>query len=210
MAKTSVFDHHLKEYEEWFDSNRFVYLSELEAIRRVIPSSGQGVEIGIGSGLFAAPLNIKEGCDPSHEMRHKAKTRGLNVKNCVAEDLPYASLSFDYALMVTTICFVDDAGKAIREVHRVLKHGGSFIIVFIDKGSPVGQLYLKEKEKSLFYKEATFYSTQEILKLLETNSFKTDKVLQTVLGSLSEIKETQTPEVGYGKGSFVVISAAKV
>ena len=159
MAKTEPFDNHLKEYEEWFDGNRFVYLSELEAIKKVIPTSGRGVEVGIGSGLFAAPLGIKEGCDPSDEMRSKAEKRELVTTKCVAENLPYESSSIDYVLMVTTICFVDDTNRTFEEIFRVLKPGGSVVVAFVDKDSPVGKLYLKNKEKSLFYKEATFFST---------------------------------------------------
>jgi len=209
MAKTEPFDNHLKEYEQWFDSNSYVYLSELEAIKKVIPSTGRGIEIGIGSGLFAAPLGIKEGCDPSDEMRNKAKKRDLEVSKCVAEKLPYESSSIDYALMVTTICFVDDASKSFKEINRVLKPGGSVIVAFVDKDSPVGKVYLQNKEKSMFYKDATFFSTSEILELLEVGGFKTEETFQTVFGSMQEIKEIQQPKEGHNEGSFVVVKAVK-
>jgi len=209
MAKTEPFDNHLKEYEEWFDGNRFVYLSELEAIKKVIPTSGRGVEVGIGSGLFAAPLGIKEGCDPSDEMRSKAEKRELVTTKCVAENLPYESSSIDYVLMVTTICFVDDTNRTFEEIFRVLKPGGSVVVAFVDKDSPVGKLYLKNKEKSLFYKEATFFSTTEILEFMEDAGFKTTQTLQTVFGSMSEIEEIQQPKDGHSEGSFVVIKGVK-
>ena len=209
MAKTEPFDNHLKEYEEWFDSNRFVYLSELEAIRKVIPSSGRGVEVGIGSGLFAAPLGIKEGCDPSEEMRGKADTRDLKVTECVAEKLPYEINSIDYILMVTTICFVDNEERAFKEIIRVLKPGGAVVVAFVDKESPVGKIYLEEKAKSLFYKQATFFSTNEILELMQNAGFKIETTLQTVFGSMSEIKEIQQPKDGHNKGSFVVVKGIK-
>ncbi len=209
MAKTEPFDNHLKEYEQWFDNNHFVYLSELEAIKKVIPSTGRGIEIGIGSGLFAAPLGIKEGCDPSGEMRNKAKKRELKVTGCVAEKLPYESSSIDYALMVTTICFVDDASKSFKEINRVLKPGGSVIVAFVDKDSPVGKVYLQNKEKSMFYKDATFFSTSEILELLLAAGFKMDETFQTVFGSMQEIKEIQQPKEGHNEGSFVVVKAVK-
>ncbi len=209
MPKTEPFDNHLKEYEEWFDSNRFVYLSELEAIKKVIPNSGRGIEVGIGSGLFAAPLGIKEGCDPSDEMRSKAEKRELITTKCVAENLPYESSSIDYVLMVTTICFVDDATKSFEEIFRVLKPGGSAIIAFVDKDSPVGKVYLQNKEKSLFYKEATFFSTTEILEFMKSAGLKTTQTLQTVFGSMSEINEIQQPKEGYNEGSFVVLKGVK-
>ncbi len=209
MPKTEPFDNHLKEYEEWFDSNHYVYLSELEAVKKLLPSTGRGIEIGIGSGLFAEPLGIKEGCDPSAEMRGKAEKRGLKVKKCVAENLPYDDNSVDYALMVTTICFVDDPQKTFKEIFRVLKPSGSVIVAFVDKDSPVGKIYLENKAKSMFYKEATFFSTKEILKLLKDAGFRSDNILQTVFGMLKEIHEIQQPKEGHNEGSFVVVKGIK-
>ena len=209
MPKTEPFDNHLKEYEEWFDSNRYVYLSELEAVKQLLPSEGRGIEIGIGSGLFAEPLGIKEGCDPSAEMRGKAAKRGLKVRECVAEDLPYENGSVDYVLMVTTICFVDDPEKTFREIFRVLKPGGAVLVSFVDKDSPVGKIYLENKAKSMFYKEATFFGTDEILDLLKKAGFEIDRIVQTVFGKLNEVNEAQQPKEGHNEGSFVVVRAAK-
>ncbi len=76
MAKTKPFDKFLNEYEQWFIENYFVYLSELEVVRKLIPYEGKGVEVGVGSGLFASPLGIKYGCDPSETMRKKASRHG--------------------------------------------------------------------------------------------------------------------------------------
>ena len=209
MAKTEPFDNNLKEYEQWFKGNRFVYLSELEAIKKVIPSTGRGIEIGIGSGLFSEPLGIKEGCDPSANMRYRAEKRDLKVTKCVAENLPYETSSIDYALMVTTICFVDNVTKSFQEIKRVLKPGGSVIVAFVDKDSPVGKIYLREKEKSMFYKNATFFSTSEILELLKSAGFNNKETIQTVFGSMKEIKDIQQPKEGHNEGSFVVIKAVK-
>jgi len=48
---------------------------------------------------------------------------------------------FDFALMVTTVCFVDDIRKALLEVHRVLSNEGILIIGFVDRNNVVGQTY---------------------------------------------------------------------
>ena len=155
-------------------------------------------------------LEIKDGIDPSLPMRKMAKERGLNVIDGVAENLPYADKSTDFALMVTTICFVDDVKKAFQEVFRVLKNKGSFIIGFVDKNSPLGEIYLKNKDKSLFYKDAVFYSTEEVYRYLWETDFTIEKTYQTVFGILDEITEEQKFLTGYGKGSFVVIKAIKI
>ena len=103
MAKTEPFDKHLDQYEEWFFENHYAFQSELAAIRKALPDSGKGIEIGIGSGKFAVPLGIKEGIEPSKTMREKAMERGLSVIDGVAENLPVPDNSYDFVLMVTTI-----------------------------------------------------------------------------------------------------------
>jgi len=209
MAKTAPFDNHLPEYEQWFTDNHFAFLSEIEAIRKVLPTHGKGIEIGIGSGIFALPLGIKEGCDPSAVMREKAVERGISAIDGIAENLPYKNGSIDFVLLVTTICFVDDVNKTFQEINRVLKPGGAAIVAFVDKNSPVGKVYLQEKEKSIFYKDANFFSTEEICKFLWGNGFIIDKTYQTLFGELGEVREIQQPENSSGKGSFVVIKAKK-
>jgi len=209
MPITKPFDEYLNEYEEWFIQNSFVYSSELKAIKDISGVPENAVEVGVGSGLFAEPLGIKTGIEPSEAMREKAKERGINVIDGVAEYLPWKDNSIDYVLMVTTICFVDDAKKSLSEVYRVLQNRGSFVIGFVDKNSPVGQLYQKNMKKSLFYKDATFYSTEELYEYLKEAGFFIKKTQQTVFGMLNEVVKIQEPREGYGEGSFVVIHAVK-
>ena len=209
MPKTKPFDDYLNEYEEWFVQNSAVYYSELKAIRDISVVPENAVEIGIGSGLFAEPLGIKTGIEPSEAMREKAKERGIHVVDGVAENLPWEDNSIDYVLMVTTICFVDDVKKSLSEVYRVLQNSGSFIIAFVDKNSPMGLLYQQNKEESLFYKDATFFSTEELYEYLKEAGFSIKKTQQTVFGLLNEVVKVQEPREGYGEGSFVVIQAHK-
>jgi len=210
MAKTKPFDEHLSEYEQWFTDNHFAFESELEAIRKVIPKKRKGIEIGIGSGIFSVPLGITDGIEPSVIMREKARERGLHVIDGIAENLPLSDGSYDFVLMVTTICFVDDLSRSFAEAHRILRHGGLLILGFVDKESTVGELYLSMKEKSLFYRDALFYSTEEVYKNLWENNFTISSTFQTVFGPLDEVVEIQKHEKGHGKGSFVVIKAKKI
>ena len=91
-----------------------------------------------------------------------------------------------------------------------MKKNGTIIIAFVDKHSPIGQIYSKHKHENKFYKEATFFSTDEILSYLKNAKFGNFEIAQTVFGQLSEIKEVQSFRKGYGTGSFVVINAAKL
>ena len=210
MAKTKAFDKHLPEYEQWFVDNHFVFQSELEAIRSVVPADGNGVEIGVGSGIFASPIGIKEGVEPSQAMRDKAKERSINVIEGVAEKLPYPDESYDYAMMLTTLCFVDDVLQSFKEAYRILKKNGAFIIGFVDKNSPLGKIYLEYKDQNVFYKDAVFYGTKEVAGFLNAAGFIIEVTKQTVFGMLETILEVQIPQNGYGNGVFVVIKAIKL
>ena len=209
MARTAPFDRHAKEYEEWFSRNPYVYRSELKAVAHFIPPTGEGLEIGVGSGKFAEPLGIKIGVEPSGRMRKLAESRGIGVFAGVAENLPFPDARFDYALMVTTICFLDDAVRSFRETRRVLRAEGIFVVGFVDKESPLGLIYQQRKEQNLFYREATFYGTSEVTGLLEQNGFDQLQTIQTVFGQLEMIRSVQDFESGYGRGGFVVIRARK-
>jgi len=210
MPKTEPFDNYSNEYDDWFITNKYAFQSELNAIKKALPDNRDVVEVGIGSGIFAAPLGIKEGIEPSEAMREKAKKKGVRVMDAVAENLPFADKSKDVVLMVTTICFVDDIFKSFQEVHRVLKDDGYFIIGFVDKNSPIGKFYLEHKDENVFYKDAIFFGTEELYNTLKDTGFKTNNTYQTVFGKIEKIIEVQNVLVGYGKGGFVVIKAQKI
>ncbi len=209
MARTEPFDKYLNEYEQWFDDNRFVYLSEIEAVKHFIPKNKKGIEIGIGTGRFAKPLGITEGVEPSSVMRDFAIKMGINVHNGIAEKLPLKDETYDFALMVTTICFVDDVIKSFNEVRRILKTGGSFIVGLVDKNSALGKIYEVMKEKNKFYRFATFYSVDEVLQFLKTTGFEEYEIVQTIFGEINKIKNIQKFKESYGEGGFVVIKAIK-
>jgi len=207
--KIEPFEKYTRRYEDWFEKNRFAYESELQAVRAMLPKEGIGVEIGVGSAKFAVPLGIKYGVEPSIKMREIARKRGIEVIEGVAENLPYNDSKFDYALMVTTLCFLDDVNAAFKEVHRVLKPEGYFINGFVDNESKIGKIYEKHKEESVFYRIARFYSVNEVVKHLEKAGFKNFEFNQTIFHSLREIQSVEPVKSGYGEGSFVVIKAKK-
>jgi len=209
MANTEAFDLYLNEYEEWFNEHKYVYQSELKAVGHFIPQNKKGIEIGIGSGRFSLPFGITEGVEPSCVMRHYAMHKGLEVFEGIAEDLPLPDESYDFALMVATICFVDDVKRCFGEVRRILKPDGSFLIGFVDKASQLGRTYEKLKKQNKFYRYAEFYSANEVIKLLEENNFTDIETVQTIFGPLESIRNIQAFKKGYGNGGFVIIKAVK-
>ena len=192
-------------YESWFETYEAAYESEIEALRSLHPAGGRGLEIGVGTGRFAEPLDIAFGVDPAREMLETARDRGISVTRGVAEALPYRDDSFDSALIVTTICFVDDVDQTIREAARVLGPGGNLLLGYIDKESRVGRRYQEIKDENPFYRDARFVSTAELIRGLETIGFVDIEIRQTIFQMPEEMDGPDPVRGGFGDGSFVAL-----
>ncbi|MEW5995868.1 MAG: class I SAM-dependent methyltransferase [Candidatus Zixiibacteriota bacterium] len=210
MPKTGPFERYTKRYEEWFEKNRVIYRSELRAVRELLPQVGVGIEIGVGTGRFATPLGIQFGVDPSRNMARVAAKRGIQVIGGQAEALPLRSGNFDFALMVTTICFLDDVSMALQEANRILKPGGALIVGFIDRQSFLGRQYEQNGAQNPFYKEATFYAVDEVRILMEKAGFGDFTFRQTIFRRREDLRMEEPVEDGFGQGAFVVVKGYKM
>jgi len=209
MPRTAPFEVHHRRYDDWFVHHAAAYHSELLAVRALLPWRGLGLAIGIGTGRFAAPLGVQIGIDPVREVLDYAMNRGISTVQAVAEALPFADSSVDYALSVTTICFVDDATAMLTEAHRILKPGGELVLGFIDRTSKLGRHYLAHQAENVFYREATFYSADEVEQLLRDTGFTEPVWVQTLSKTLDETREIEPLRAGYGQGAFVVVKACR-
>lgn len=209
MPRTTPFEAHHRRYDDWFVRHAAAYQSELLAVRALLPWRGLGLAIGVGTGRFAVPLGVLIGIDPAREVLDYATNRGISTVQAVAEALPFADSSVDYALSVTTICFVDDATAMLSEAHRILKPGGELVIGFIDRTSDLGQHYLAHQAENVFYREATFYSADEVERLLRDTGFTESVWVQTLSKPLEEAQEIEPLHAGRGQGAFVVVKARR-
>ena len=206
LLEMNVFEKFALEYDEWFETHTWVYQSEVEAVRKFIPETGKGIEIGVGTGRFSIPFGIKVGVEPAQAMAGIARKRGIHVHEAKAETLPSQNNSFDFALMVTTLCFVENPLQALGEIKRILKPTGKIIIGMLDEDSPLGKLQERRKV-SKFYRDAKFCSVNQVLDWLNNLEFYNLQTVQTIFKNPEEIQSLETVEDGFGKGLFVVISA---
>lgn len=206
MPKTQAFDDHAAAYDDWFEAHADMYAHELALLRAFsTPVAEKCVEIGVGSGQFAEPLGIHFGLEPSRVMAKRARRRAVQVFSGQAEALPLKRDAWDCALMVTTICFVDDVAASLAEAFRILTSSGRLLLAFVDASSPLGQKYEARRAQSKFYREATFFSPRELLQALQDAGFCEFSIKQTLFNQ----GETGRIEDGYGQGAFVVIEARK-
>lgn len=209
MIELEAFDNFALQYDEWFENHKIEYELELKAIREFLPKAGKGVEIGAGTGRFSEPLGVSLGIEPAKAMREIGISRGVNIVAGTAESVPVEDGLYDYALLVTTLCFLDAPEIAFREVYRILKAGGVIIVGLIDRDSKLGRKYEEKKSESKFYKDANFYSVKEVQSDLKKAGFSNIEYVQAILPD--DIDKNNKPEVkqGYGEGSFVVLRAQK-
>jgi ubiquinone/menaquinone biosynthesis C-methylase UbiE len=203
---TTIFESQAQEYDAWFDKHPELFQNEYLILKNSIPG-GSGIEIGVGTGRFAEVLKIPVGVEPAHAMAQMAIARGITVIKAKAEELPFHSLSFDYAVMITTDCFLDNISKAFAEAHRIIKKNGFFIVAMIDKDSELGKQYEMKKATSIWYKDAHFHSVKEITDQLQQAGFTNFEYRQTLFNNKEELTE---PLPGFGEGGFVVIRSQKI
>ena len=203
----NIFNRYYKKYDTWYDKNIFAYLSELEAIRKVLPQKGKGLEIGVGTGRFAAPLGIAVGIDPAKNMVKIARERGVDARLGKGERLPFKNASFDYVAIIITLCFVRNPQKVLKEAKRVLKKRGKIIIGIVNKNSFLGRFY--QRKKGVFYKQANFFSVREVRDLLKKTGFSRFFYYQTIFELPDKINAIEKPKKGFGRGAFVLICAKK-
>ena len=197
----NAFEEASVEYDEWFEAHKWVYQSEIEAVRKFIHETGEGIEIGVGTGRFSVPLGIKVGVEPARTMAEIARKRGIHVYEAKAEHLPFQDNSFDFALMVTILCFLQNPLQALQEIKRILKPHGKIIIGMLDEECPLGKHYREKTKKS------KFYPVNQVLAWLKDFKFAKFKIVQTIFKNPGEIQSLEPVEEGFGKGLFVVILA---
>jgi ubiquinone/menaquinone biosynthesis C-methylase UbiE len=100
---------------------------------------GKVLEIGFGSGLnipyYPPGLKRVRAVDPAVTGRKLAAGRAeacavpIEYVGSDAEALPAADASVDHVLSTWTLCTIPDVARALAEIRRVLRPGGTFCFV---------------------------------------------------------------------------------
>lgn len=106
------------------------------------PLAGRVLEIGGGTGAnlpyYPPSVTSVTLAEPSAPMRDKITPKlarasvPVEVVPAAAEDLPFAEGEFDHVVATLVLCTVDDVARALSEVRRVLRPGGT--LRFLEHG----------------------------------------------------------------------------
>ena len=91
------------------------------------------LDVGCGPGALAVELAARVGednvaaIDPAHQFAAACQARipGADVREGVAESLPWGDGTFDAAMCSLVVAWMSDADQGIREMARVTKPGGT-------------------------------------------------------------------------------------
>jgi SAM-dependent methyltransferase len=209
----SPFDDLAKEYDAWFDKDgSLVYFIEVQAIKSLLPSLPKPwFEIGVGSGRFAQALGIGTGVDPSIKLVKMARRRGITAFLGWGEQELFDEESLGTVFLIVTLCFLDYPLEVLKEASRILMPGGKLVLGLVLKESPWGQFYQMKKAKGhRFYKFATFYNFDEVVKLIAQAGFATEKIISTLFQRPGEVHHAEDPREGYfHDAGFTIIVGAK-
>lgn len=132
------------DYSTWYEGERregyYGIINDLE-VEAIAPfARGRDVlEIGCGTGLIlerTSPIaRSAVGIDLSHGMAGVSRRKGLTVANASATDLPFAGGSFDVVYSCKVLPHVPDIRRALLEVDRVLRPGGTAFVEFYNPRS---------------------------------------------------------------------------
>jgi len=112
---------------------------------RQIPDGARTLEVGAGTGLNFVHYSVDAkgvATEYSREMlkiaRDKPRPRGVSLLQNCAEDLPFQNASFDAAFATLVFCSVASPVKALSELRRVVRSGGT--VVLLEHVRPAGVL----------------------------------------------------------------------
>jgi len=200
-------------YDAWFEAEgKLIFAIEVKALRELLPLLPKPwLEVGVGSGRFAQALGIETGIDPSVKLLEMAKNRGVTVFRARGEEQFFNKGTFGTVFFIVTLCFVDSPLAVLQETHRILKPEGKIVLGMVLKESPWGKFYQTNKQEGhRFYQHATFYSYQEVERLLTDSRFTIEKAISTLFQKPDEVKEMEALRDGFSANAgFTVIMAGK-
>lgn len=111
---------------------------------QIVPlARGDVLELGVGGGLNQQFYDTEavtsfSGIDPHGQLlgkaRKAAEAKGwsADIREGVGEAIPFPDRSFDCVVCTFTLCSVENPGKVLSEMRRVLRPGGQ--VLFLEHG----------------------------------------------------------------------------
>lgn len=142
-SNTDIFE---TKYAHMKDNPKLTYFHKLNQIRfdilKQYVSMGRSLDLGCGNGIHLIPLvkqgyNI-EGLDNSKHLLNDLQQQckePIKLYKADIQNIPCENERFDFVYSISTLCYVSDQQKAIKEIYRILNPGGIAYLEFGNRNS---------------------------------------------------------------------------
>jgi ubiquinone/menaquinone biosynthesis C-methylase UbiE len=147
--------HYDREYQDETPAGYALRIRREKVMRLFDQPGGRVLDVGCGPGIMAAET-VQRGCefwgvDPSSQMISICRDRFAGERRAQfivgdAVSLPLANGFFDAVICMGVIDALRDRPRAVREMLRVLKPGGTLLLTFTNSRSPYSRW-----KKDVFY-----------------------------------------------------------
>jgi SAM-dependent methyltransferase len=178
-------------FSRLFDRLSRLMEKELAPRRRELlaGASGRVVEIGAGNGInfhhYPAPVDEVVAVEPEPFLRAKAEEAAggapvvVQVRDGVADALPFEGGRFDAAVASLVLCTVPDQARALLELRRVLKPGGELrFIEHVRADNPRKAALQRAVDRSGVWRRLAggCHCSRETIAAIEAAGFRVDRV----------------------------------
>lgn len=180
MNEKTLFDEWPEWYEQWFTTSigKLVKETESALVHELLglKSGDELLDAGCGTGIFTLDFLTQGarvvGLDISGPMldvaEKKLKGYPLHLVRGDMLYLPFKDNSFDKAVSVTALEFIEDAAGAVSELFRVTRPGGCVVVATLNSLSPWAARRKARTHKHLL-ENAFFRSPDELLACSDVN-----------------------------------------
>jgi ubiquinone/menaquinone biosynthesis C-methylase UbiE len=161
-------------------SRRSEHTDETRTLRTRVAGDAEGrtLEIGAGTGFnfsYYPDRASVVATEPDPEMLRRAEPRaeehGIELRLAPAERLPFADASFDTVVSTGVFCSVDDPTKALAEVHRVLRPGGTIRFWEHTRAEGAGRRVVQRAFDPLHHRLFRCHIGRDTLRFMEETGF---------------------------------------
>jgi len=164
-----------KDYQRW----KTLYINKIKNIEKITKKKGNILDLGCGPGQLLAAAKESGwnefGIEPFVNTYKFAKSKGLNVKNCLLKDTKFPDKYFDIIIAIEVIEHFINPVEEFKEMKRVLKDDG---VVIIQTGNvdSLFSKFRKDKWMYYYYDHLCYFSPKTLTKLLEKVDMHIDKI----------------------------------
>ena len=209
-------------WEKCYSSKKKHFVQRLKNVHvlvKELKKNANILDIGCGTGEITSSLHKRFGCntigiDISQKMVEHCRSRytgkNLHFEEGNISDLKFQSRKFDLTLSLSIIEWLVDYEKAIKEVARVLKHNGQWIVSLPNWASPFRKIeYLKSKfSKDSYLKyQKNSITIPEFLDLARTHGLE---IRQSIFHVLPLLASNLKGRIGSLFGMMCILSMEKV